>query len=103
MSLTSNKEHSDHLSKLQEQNGEDAREEVEDNRKKKTQADQRKYIKETKKKRKVRKLIHSRVLPRRGFSSSSHESRSPDGVTDQSMSVTIFDLTLNERMNGLAC
>ena len=52
MSLTSNKEHSDHLSKLQEQNGEDAREEVEDNRKKKTQADQRKYIKETKKKRK---------------------------------------------------
>ena len=48
-----------------------------------------------------KELAHSRVLPRRGFSSS--ESTSSDSITGKNMSVTIFDLALNERMNGLAC
>ena len=45
------------------------------------------------------RFIHSRVLPRRGFSSS--ESTSSDSITGKSISVAIFDLTSNERMNGL--
>ena len=54
MSLNSSKEDSDHLSKLQEQNRkehEDAAEEVEDSGKRKRQPDQRKYTKETEKKK----------------------------------------------------
>ena len=102
MSLNSSKEDSDHLSKLQEQNRkehEDAAEEVEDSGKRKRQSDQRKYTKETeKKKNRLRKLIHSCVLPLRGFSSA--ESTSCDSITGKSMSIAIFDLTLNE---NIAC
>ena len=50
MSLNSNKEDSDHLSKLQEHNGEeyeDAAEEVEDSGKRKRKSDQRKYTNKT--------------------------------------------------------
>ena len=101
MSLNSSKEDSDHLSKLQEQNRkehEDAAEEVEDSGKRKRQSDQRKYTKETEKKKKnrLKKLIHSRVLPLRGFSSA--ESTSCDSITGKSMSIAIFDLTLNENI-----
>ena len=91
MSLNSNNENSDHLSTLQEQNGEeyvaeeDVAEEVED----------------SERKERFRKVILSCVLPRRGFSLS--ESTSSDSITGKSMSVTIFDLTLNEKMNGSAC
>ena len=52
--LEQHKEDSDHLSKLQEQNVEeyeDGAEEIEDSGKKKTQAYQRKYTKETEKKK----------------------------------------------------
>ena len=99
--LNRKKENSDHLSKLQEQNGkeyEDAAGEVEDSG---TQEDQRKYTKETEKKERLRKLIHFGVLPQSGFSSS--ESTSSDSITGKSISVAIFDLTLNERINGLVC
>ena len=54
-----------------------------------------------KKKERLRKPIHSSVLPRRNFSSS--ESTSSDTITGKSMSVAIFDLTLNGRVNGFAC
>ena len=53
------------------------------------------------KKERLRKLIRSRVLLRPAFSSS--EFISSDSITGKSMSVTMFDLTLNERMDGLAC
>ena len=59
------------------------------------------YRKKKKKKKTEKKESQSRVLPRRGFSSS--EPTSSDSITDKSMSVVIFDLTLNERINGLAC
>ena len=52
-------------------------------------------------KERLRKLVLSRVLPWRGFSSS--ESTSPDSITGKNMSVAIFDLILNKRMIGLAC
>ena len=100
MTLNSNKEDSDHLSKLQEQNGEDAAEEVEDSGKRKSKQT-KESIQKKQKKRKVEETFYSRVLPRRGFLSS--ESTSPDSITGKSMSVAIFDLTLNERMNGLTC
>ena len=61
----------------------------------------KKVYKGNRKKERLIKLVHSRVLPRRGFSSS--ESTSSDSITGKNMSVTIFDLALNERMNGLAC
>ena len=61
----------------------------------------KKVYKRNRKKERFRKLIRSRVLPRRGFSSS--EFTSSDSITGKSMSVAIFDLTLNERMNRLAC
>ena len=57
----------------------------------------KKGYKRNRKKERFRKLIRSRVLPRRGFSSS--EFTSSDSITGKSMSVAIFDLTLNERMN----
>ena len=60
----------------------------------------KKVYKRNRKKERFRKLIRSRVLPRRGFSSS--EFTSSDSITGKSMSVAIFDLTLNERMNWLA-
>ena len=63
MSLSSNKKYSDHLSKLQEQNGEeceDGAEEIEDSRPKKV-------YKRNRKKERLRKLIRSRVLLRRGL------------------------------------
>ena len=103
ISLNNSKEDFDHLSNLQEQNGE----EYEDGerklkqRKKKKQADQRKYTKETEKKEKLRKIIRSRILPRSGFSSS--EFTSSDSITGESISIVSFDLILTERMNGLAC
>ena len=53
------------------------------------------------KKERLRNLIRSCVLLRPAFSSS--EFTSSDSITGKSMSVAIFDLTLNERMNGLAC
>ena len=46
-------------------------------------------------------FIHCRVIPWRGFTSS--ESTSSDSITGKSMSVAIFDLTSNERVNGLLC
>ena len=49
-----------------------------------------------KKKNRPRKLIHSCVLPLRGFSSA--ESTSCDSITGKSMSIAIFDLTLNENI-----
>ena len=33
----------------------------------------------------------------------SSESTSSDSITGKSMHLAVFDLTLNERMNGLAC
>ena len=99
MTFNSNKEDSGHLSKLQEQNGEeyeDAAEEVEDSGKR-----EGKQTKESIQRQQKKKESQSSVLPRRGFSSS--EPTSSDSITDKSMSVVIFDLTLNERINGLAC
>ena len=61
----------------------------------------KKVYKRNRKKERLRKLTRSRVLPRRGFSSS--EFTSSDSITGKNMSVAIFDLTLNERMDGLAC
>ena len=61
----------------------------------------KKVHKRNRKKERLRKLTRSRVLPRRGFSSS--EFTSSDSITGKNMSVAIFDLTLNERMDGLAC
>ena len=89
MSLGSNKKYSDHLSKLQEQNGEeceDGAEEIEDSRPKKV-------YKRNRKKERLRKLIRSHVLPRLDFSTS--EFTMSDSITGKSMSVAIFDLTLN--------
>ena len=53
------------------------------------------------KKKKVEETYCSRALPQRDFSSS--EFASSDSITGKRMSDAIFDLTLNERMNGLAC
>ena len=61
----------------------------------------KKVYKGNRKKERLRKLNHSRVLPGRGFSSP--QSTSSDSITGKNMSVAILDLTLNERMNGLAC
>ena len=61
----------------------------------------KKVYKRNREKERLRKLVRSRVLRRRGFSSS--EFTSSDSITGKSMSVAIFDLTLNERMSGLAC
>ena len=61
----------------------------------------KKVYKGNREKERLRKFIHSGVLPRRGFSSS--ESTSSDSITGKGMSVAIFYLTLNERMNELAC
>ena len=85
MSLISSKEDSDHLSKLQEQNGEeykDSAEEVEDSGKRKASRSKKVYQGNRKKER-LRKLIHSCILPRRGFSSS--ESTISDSITGKSM------------------
>ena len=60
-----------------------------------------KVYKRNREKERLRKLNHSHVLPRRGFSSS--KPSSSDSITGKSMSVATFDLTLNERMNGPAC
>ena len=59
----------------------------------------KKAYKRNRKTERLRRLIRSRVLPWRGFSSS--EFTSFDSITGKSMSVAIFDLTFNERMNGL--
>ena len=61
----------------------------------------KKVYKGNRKKERLTKLVHSRVLPRRDFSSS--ESTSSDSIIGKNMSDAIFDFTLNERMNGLAC
>ena len=103
MSLNSNKKDSDNLSKLQEQNREeyeDGAEEIEDTGKRKSKKTKENKQKKKKKKR-LRKLIFSRALPQRDFSSS--EFASSDSITGKRMSDVIFDLTLSERMNGLAC
>ena len=102
MSLNSNKKDSDNLSKLQEQNREeyeDGAEEIEDTGKRKSKKTKENIQK--KKKKRLRKLIFSRALPQRDFSSS--EFASSDSITGKRMSDVIFDLTLSERMNGLAC
>ena len=57
----------------------------------------KKVYKRNIKKERFRKLIRSRVLPRRGFTSS--EFTTSDSITGKSMSVAIFNLTMNERMN----
>ena len=56
MTLNSNKEDSDHLSKLQEQNGEDAAEEVEDSGKIKSKQTKESIQKKNRKKERLRKL-----------------------------------------------
>ena len=61
----------------------------------------KKACKVNRKKGRFKKLIHYRILSRSHFSSS--ESTSSDSITGKNMYVTIFDLTSNERMNGLAC
>ena len=53
----------------------------------------KKVYKRNRKKERLRKLIRSHVLPRLGFSSS--EFTTSDSITGKSMSVAIFDLTLN--------
>ena len=103
MSLNSNKKDSDNLSKLQEQNREeyeDGAEEIEYTVKIKSNKT-KENIQKKKKKKRLRKLIFSRALPQRDFSSS--EFASSDSITGKRMSDVIFDLTLSERMNGLAC
>ena len=101
MSLNSNKEDSDHLSKLQEQNGKNTKMQQKNLKiaEKEKASRPKKVYKGNRKNEMLRKRIHSRVLPRRGFSSS--ESASSDSVTGKSISVVIFDFTLNEKMNGL--
>ena len=82
-----------HLSKLQEQNLEvykDVTEEVEIAEKEK-KSRLKKVYKENRKKERLKKLIHSRVLPRRCLSSS--ESTSSDSVTGKNISTAITDLT----------
>ena len=82
-----------HLSKLQEQNLEvykDVTEEVEIVEKEK-KSRLKKVYKENRKKERLKKLIHSRVLPRRCLSSS--ESTSSDSATGKNISTAITDLT----------
>ena len=103
MSLNSSKEDSDHLSKLQEQNGEeyeDAAEKVQDSRKRKGKQT-KESIQRKQQKRNVGEAYSLSRFTRCVFSLS--ESTSSDSCTGKSISVVIFDLTLNERMNGLTC
>ena len=60
----------------------------------------KKVYKGNRKKERLGKIIHSRLIPRHGFPSS--ESTSSNSITGKSMPVAILGLTLNERMNGLA-
>ena len=106
MSLNSNKEDSDHLE--QEQNYKSKMGNNTKMQQKKLKIVEKekasrptKVYKGNRKKERLRKLIRSRVLPRSGFSSS--EPTRSYSITGKSTSVAIFDLILNERMNGLAC
>ena len=103
MTFNTNKEDSDHLFKLQEQNGEeyeDAAEEIEGSGKREGKQTKESIQRQKKRKERLTKLIHSHILPRRALCS---ESTSSDSITTKSMSVVTFDLTLNERINGFAC
>ena len=107
--MNSSKEDSDHLSKLQKQNGEeykDAAKEVEDTGKRKG----KKTKQSMQRKQKKRKFEETEKdeNDKRDWNDNetiktSSESTSFDSITGKSMSLAIFDLTLNERMNGFAC
>ena len=99
--MISSIEDSDHLSKLQEQNGEeyeDAAEKVQDSRKRKGKQT-KESIQRKQQKRNVGEAYSLSRFTRCVFSLS--ESTSSDSCTSKSISVVIFDLTLNERMNEL--
>ena len=109
MGLNSSKEDSDHLSKLPEQNGEeykDAAEEVEDTGKRKDRQT-KESMQRKQKKRKFEKTEKDgndkKDWNDKETMETSSESTSSDSITGKSMHLAIFDLTLNERMNGLAC